>query len=249
MNGGATAPKSITSEMLLNGINSAMKSMNKGPAAVSAPTPIRPKALSIGSFSLGSSGDLSPPSSQSGSPTSLNSFFNEDAFIGFSPFHAPSVNGNASANATNATAFSFSPDFASLLCAPANVTMPASKPLLPSDLTLADSYQNGVAIRSSLMAINGGRSDESQSSAQSDSGKSCASSGIGSVSPPPALYPAAPSSPVDSLDSELEMLNLGSKPVASSSSGSSTGSSPPPSSGLPRLPIFTRFANNGNNSD
>lgn len=57
----------------------------------------RPKALSIGSFSLGSAGDLSPPSSLSASPTSLNGFFGED------PFKTPT------------TAFSFSQDFANAL--------------------------------------------------------------------------------------------------------------------------------------
>ncbi|XP_076348264.1 uncharacterized protein LOC143245897 [Tachypleus tridentatus] len=47
--------------------------------------PSRPKALSLGSFSLGSAGDLSPPSSLTGSSTSLNSFFNDDTFGNFSP--------------------------------------------------------------------------------------------------------------------------------------------------------------------
>lgn len=49
----------------------------------------RPKALSIGSFSLGSTGDLSPPSSLSGSPTSPNSFFVDEPFAVFSPSSTP----------------------------------------------------------------------------------------------------------------------------------------------------------------
>ncbi|XP_023218642.1 mRNA decay activator protein ZFP36L1-like [Centruroides sculpturatus] len=51
--------------------------------------PSRPKALSIGSFSLGSTGDLSPPSSLSGSPTSPNSFFVDEPFAVFSPSSTP----------------------------------------------------------------------------------------------------------------------------------------------------------------
>lgn len=66
------------------------------------PTASRPKALSIGSSSLGSAGDLSPPSSLSASPTSLNSFF-DDPFTSFSPQMTPS------------TAFSFSQDFATVV--------------------------------------------------------------------------------------------------------------------------------------
>lgn len=70
------------------------------------PPPTRPKALSIGSFSLGSAGDLSPPSSLSASPTSLNSFFSDDPF--YSPQHHPH-------HPQACTAFSFSQDFAAAL--------------------------------------------------------------------------------------------------------------------------------------
>ncbi|XP_013781731.1 mRNA decay activator protein ZFP36L1-like [Limulus polyphemus] len=47
--------------------------------------PTRPKALSLCSFSLGSAGDLSPMSSVTGSPTSLNIFFNDDTYGKCSP--------------------------------------------------------------------------------------------------------------------------------------------------------------------
>ncbi|XP_067125237.1 mRNA decay activator protein ZFP36L1-like [Centruroides vittatus] len=70
--------------------------------------PTRPKALSLGSFSLGSVGDPSPPSSLSGSPTSLNSFFGDD----------PYNNSNTTPNMAANTAFSFSQDFASLVKPP-----------------------------------------------------------------------------------------------------------------------------------
>uniref|UniRef100_A0A1W7R929 Zinc finger protein 36, C3H1 type-like 2-A n=1 Tax=Hadrurus spadix TaxID=141984 RepID=A0A1W7R929_9SCOR len=70
--------------------------------AVSSP-PSRPKALSIGSYSLGSTGDLSPPSSVSGSPTSPNSFFVDDQFAVFSPIQ-PEYN-NTSGQYRNFSAF------------------------------------------------------------------------------------------------------------------------------------------------
>ncbi|XP_013781679.1 mRNA decay activator protein ZFP36L1-like [Limulus polyphemus] len=69
----------------------------------------RPKTLSLGSFSLGSAGEISPPSSLSASPTSLNSFFPEDTLGNFSP--APHTAGAI----LTATAFSFSQDFTSLM--------------------------------------------------------------------------------------------------------------------------------------
>lgn len=62
----------------------------------------RPKALS--SSSLGSTGDISPPSSHSGSPTLMKSF--DDLFHTATPV-SPSLNSN--------TAFSFSQDFVSVM--------------------------------------------------------------------------------------------------------------------------------------
>lgn len=243
----AKSASAITSEMLLNGINTAMKSIvGKGPQNYSSPQPMRPKALSIGSFSMGSSGDLSPPSSQSGSPTSLNSFFNEDNFNGYSPLNSVSVS-VGSAN----TAFSFSPpDFTSLIgnhSTNGGVFASQQQQARHQHLQLQEHDEHGHGFESGM-----GR-EHKRSSSGSESGGSSVSSGIGSASPPPALaYPGAPSSPVDSLGSELDMLSMnGSSPVPSA------GSPPPPTvqqqssknGVLPRLPIFTRFANNGNNSD
>ncbi|XP_076305779.1 mRNA decay activator protein ZFP36L1-like [Tachypleus tridentatus] len=64
----------------------------------------RPKTLS-----LGSAGEVSPPSSLSASPTSLNNFFPEDTLGNFSP--APHTAGAI----LNTSVFSFSQDFASLM--------------------------------------------------------------------------------------------------------------------------------------
>lgn len=59
----------------------------------------RPKALSIGSYSLGSTGD-SPPSSLSESPTSLGSFFDGPFTTGFSSSNpaTPTITANGSFN-------------------------------------------------------------------------------------------------------------------------------------------------------
>ncbi|RWS31211.1 zinc finger protein 36: C3H1 type-like 1 [Leptotrombidium deliense] len=82
--------------------NGAVVKCESVPSTRNYANPIRPKALSIGSYSLGSSGDLSQPSSPSGSPTSLSSFFAEDTLGNFTP-HSNTSNGNGS--------FSFSHDF------------------------------------------------------------------------------------------------------------------------------------------
>ena len=85
---------------------------------------VRPKALSLGSYSLGSSGEISSPSSQSGSPTSLNSFFTEDNFGLVTPFsssHSRGLNHLSTAvmnafqstnSGSSSSTFSFSPDSA-----------------------------------------------------------------------------------------------------------------------------------------
>ncbi|XP_076314199.1 mRNA decay activator protein ZFP36L1-like [Tachypleus tridentatus] len=52
--------------------------MNPSKASQAGLSLSRPKTLSLGSFSIGSAGELSPPSSLSASPTSLNSFFSDD---------------------------------------------------------------------------------------------------------------------------------------------------------------------------
>ncbi|KAI1284933.1 mRNA decay activator protein ZFP36L1 [Halotydeus destructor] len=211
-------------EALFNGINTVIRKNG-----IPCPPPLRTKALSFGSFSMGSSsgGDLSPPSS----PTSLNSLFSEEAFIGFTSSFGQSRIGQG---------------FASIMEANHNQrnnlgSVGTKKQSQPSE-SAVPTLQSVLDLVSS--------SSDSDNCDQSESGKSCSSSGIGSASPPPASYfsyPAAPSSPVDSLGSELDMLSLGdSSPVPNNSSPS------PSDGGLlpPRLPIFTRFANNsGNNSD
>ncbi|XP_013784261.1 mRNA decay activator protein ZFP36L1-like [Limulus polyphemus] len=69
----------------------------------------RPKTLSLGSFSLGSTGEMSPPSSLSASPTSLNSFFPDDNFgTFFSTHHAPG-------STHRSASFPFCQDFALLM--------------------------------------------------------------------------------------------------------------------------------------
>lgn len=81
---------------LLNNINSGQQQQQPGAATV--PPQARPKALSVGSFgSLGSAGDLSPPSSP----------MYDDPFTG----------GSFTPNSTCNTAFSFSQDFATLVAA------------------------------------------------------------------------------------------------------------------------------------
>ncbi|XP_013788378.1 mRNA decay activator protein ZFP36L2-A-like [Limulus polyphemus] len=69
----------------------------------------RPKTLSLGSYSMGSAGELSPPSSLSASPTSLNSFFTDDMLgnIPSAPYTAGPTLGS--------TSFPFSYDFTGLI--------------------------------------------------------------------------------------------------------------------------------------
>lgn len=205
----------------------------------------RPKTMSVGSgFSLGSSGELSPPSSPSGSPTSLGSFFNEDPFSTFSN----SNHHQHHHHGTNlgASAFSFNANFGVLL---------------PTSTSSSSIHKLNRKENHSMMTSCIGESRRETSkelglnSSESDSSKSSSSSsGIGCGSPPPthssSTYPGAPSSPVSSLGSDLEMMSLtGSSPDPC---GSPLGSSPPNSTssstsskqGIPRLPTFARFSNN-----
>ncbi|OTF79744.1 hypothetical protein BLA29_001510 [Euroglyphus maynei] len=79
---------------------------------------VRPKALSLGSYSLGSSGEISSPSSQSGSPTSLNSFFSEETAFSLNTLHGMNSHSKMSSyninnnNNNYSKTFSFSPDSA-----------------------------------------------------------------------------------------------------------------------------------------
>ncbi|XP_076318634.1 mRNA decay activator protein ZFP36L2-like [Tachypleus tridentatus] len=156
----------------------------------------RPKALSLGSFSLDSAGELSPPSSMSGSPTSVKSFFNDDAFGNYSPTsqtHAPSN-----------TAFSFSQDFTSHMSPPQQ--QDHSSIFGGSQQSLTPAMFAGKSLNCEIMDSFG-------------------------------RDPPAPSSPVDSITSELDGMSLASSPATA------TCSSPlDVSRGLFRLPIFSSLA-------
>ncbi|RWS16554.1 zinc finger protein 36: C3H1 type-like 1 [Dinothrombium tinctorium] len=212
----------------------AIMSAQPGAKCESAPTPItlppmRPKALSIGSYSLGSSGDLSQPSSPSGSPTSLSSFFTEDQLGSFTP-HSAASNGN--------TTFSFSPDFTSLVSEVSSMNNANCRSLG----MLASNYiQSPFAYQKSPDLVKE-RSASIFSNFPTNAAVIEAPQGKPSSPPLAFPYPAAPSSPVDSLGSELDMLSLGggSSPIPTCSSPLNI------SKNIPRLPIFTRFANNGN---
>lgn len=192
----------------------------------------RPKTMSVGSgFSLGSSsGEVSPPSSPSGSPTSLGSFFNEDPFSTFISQH----------HATNlgASAFSMNADFGVLLSTPTS-----------------SSHHHRQTENQSMMTSTGESRRETSkeaglNSSESDSSKSSSSSGIGCGSPPPthsSSYPGAPSSPVSSLGSDLEMMSLGGS--SPDPCGSPMDSSPTSKQAIPRLPTFARFSSNDGPTD
>ncbi|XP_013794425.1 mRNA decay activator protein ZFP36L2-A-like [Limulus polyphemus] len=142
----------------------------------------RPKALSLGSFSLDSAGDSSPPSSMSGSPTSLNSFFNDDTFGNFSPTFQSNPLSNSN------TAFSFSQDFTSLMStlqqqahlSPFGGSQPVTTPAVFArrGLTSPNSEIMDSTVREQLYSV----------------------------------VPPAPPSPVDSITSELDGLSLASSP-------------------------------------
>ena len=235
-------------EQLINGLNISGNSNYVQTYHSNGSThPLRPKALSIGSYSLGSSGEISPPSSQSGSPTSLNSFFTEDAF---NPFISPNGHQMGS-NANNA--FSFSPDFASLV--PTNhhnsKSSYGSQPTLHcptfslrANLNSDISEQSSAPLFSNHFQTSPNKSYEQH--------LSDGAQGMATTPPPqvskltPVSYPLAPDSPVDSIGSDIEGLKLDnnlSPPMPTCSSPLDVSKS------LPRLPIFTRFANNGNNND
>lgn len=229
--------------------------------------PLRPKALSLGSYSLGSSGEISsPPSSQSGSPTSLNSFFTED------PFNAAFVSPNNRQSFAN-TAFSFSSDFAPLNL----ITTTSSIDQRNNIMQHTNSISSSIDSQPSLCAPNS-RQRQHQIC---DSGLATIYSNMKhhQVSSPPALPspPASCSSPDrDSVTSADDKCMLNGSVSANHAhmhnpmpTVSSIAPSPPLTStttctspldinskNLPRLPIFARFANNssmntgnGNNND
>lgn len=195
-------------------LNNLHHTPNGGPP----PVPSRPKALSVGSFgSLGSAGDLSPPSSP----------LYDDAFGNYTPTSASSSN----------TAFSFSQDFATLVTSPpplkvnplassAAATPSAIVPGFPtfggSQPTLTTSPFTAISLPSAESAF------------QFPPVTATSSANAASVHPLRAAgIVEGPPSPVDSLGSELDTMSV-------------SGGSPAPatcSSPLSRLPIFNRLAN------
>lgn len=232
---------------------------------------VRPKALSLGSYSLGSSGEISSPSSQSGSPTSLNSFFTEDAGFGRGAFNQ-SNNRMASAFQTN-TGFSFSPD--SAFVSFNNTTNHPNSANMPFNSTSGNNTNSSTQSKSffggSQPALSSSFSpeptnaDETPISVISSLFNTTASSNTSFVEPIDVLfravsplgksqmliYPTSPESPVDSVASEIEALKLGEQPssfspISSSFSNSSmsTSSVSPPNT-IGDLSVFSLFPTTG----
>lgn len=244
-------------EQIINGLNINGNNINSNYVTTyhsnGSTHPLRPKALSIGSYSLGSSGEISPPSSQSGSPTSLNSFFTEDPF---NPFISP--NGHQMGSTAN-NAFSFSPDFASLVSTNHhNGNVNGKSSFGGSQTTLCPAFPLNTNLNSDIseqsVVMPALFSNHFQTSANKtfEQHLSDGPQGMATTPPPqvskltPVSYPLAPDSPVDSIASDIEGLKLDnnmSPPLPTCSSPLDVSKS------LPRLPIFTRFANNGNKND
>lgn len=204
----------------------------------------RPKTMSVGSgFSLGSSGEVTPPSSPSGSPTSLGSFFNEDPFSTFSNHHHHHTSN------LGTSAFSFNADFGVLL--PTTTSSSHHRQKENQSMMTSSSNNNTTAIDSRRQTSKGG--GLISSSSESDSSKSSSSSGIGCGSPHPthssSHYPGAPSSPVSSLGSDLETMSLGGGSSPDPCGSPMDSSSNSNQAILPRLPTFARFSNNDGLTD
>lgn len=204
----------------------------------------RPKALSIGSFSLGSTGDLSPPSSLSASPTSLNGFFGEDPF-----FRNASLNNqnhqrhtanqqqhrlNLAQPTTPNTAFSFSQDFAALVQTPKTPNPFGGPSAFRPHLPIFGGSSPSLLPRSNPSLYVG--SPQTSSDFLADS-----------VSRDPMFkFPDAPPSPADSLSSELDALSLGGsspEPAAHQQQAHHRFQNSPQNDSGARLPIFSRLAN------
>lgn len=223
--------RSATADLLLSaGAGSGANSVsgNHSAADPKAKTQIlRPKAMSVGSFSIGSSGDLTPPSSPSGSPTSLGSFFAEEAFhslsLGTAGLHGlhPSVGHNL---------FSFSPELSGLFS--------SGQQQLTRRVSDSDA-QSGCGGNGSNGNEQPGQLSHDQRSG-GECSKASSSSGISSGQRMSSLPYPAPSSPVDSLDSDLEHLGLGGSSPDSCCGSPLDGQN----QAVPRLPTFARFANN-----
>ena len=266
--------RSMTSEGLLNpsvgitsttsGLKNSLKPCISSPITNSSSSSVvRPKAMSVGSFSIGSSGDLTPPSSPSGSPTSLGSFFCEEAFnhafassglstssptTGCNGMNSGLMNGVVSSSLSSHPAnnpFSFtSTDFNSLFAASSSSSNSSSSKSSSSSPSGQRRDCDDKFASSNLDSCHPHSILASKSKNNHSSSTSSSSSGVGSALCLSSLtsYPGVPSSPVDSLDSDLEHhLSLGrtSSPEQSCSSPSDSNQTV-----IPRLPTFARFANN-----
>ncbi|KAH9380318.1 hypothetical protein HPB48_013162 [Haemaphysalis longicornis] len=189
---------------------------NGQPVASPAQQSNRPKALSVGSFgSLGSAGELSPPSS---------------------PLYDDPFGGSFTPNSTSNTAFSFSQDFAALV---------AANPLKGVNPNLAAQASSASSAVSSPLGYHhgfGGSQPALASAMSPFTALSLPGAESAFQFPPTALALGAhragivegPPSPVDSLGSELDTMSVngGGSPAPASCS-----------SPLSRLPIFNRLAN------
>lgn len=219
---------------------------------------LRPKAMSLGSYSLGSSGEMSPPSSQSGSPTSLNSFLYNDNELGYPAFNTNGVRINHAGHLTvgQSNAFSFSSDsafvsFNSASSSPNNSlgNNSALFSALDSSRMIFNPLNFQDAEQTTSETANNVISSLFNASPRNTPFTGESSMYVRALSPPPKhLYPASPESPVDSTSSELESFALGGqgctpgygRPCASSSLSAASCESEPQQ--FSRLPTFARFS-------
>lgn len=209
---------------------------------------VRPKALSLGSYSLGSSGEMSSPSSQSGSPTSLNSFFIDDVcafgmgpgFVGSNTKLSSAAVGPTFTQATTTTtsAFTFSSDSAFVSFTPTNSNHRATTNLCAEQSSFfvgscqppepSPGYSPEPSIsettNSVLSSILDGSPSNSPLSERNDTFMFRDMSPVAKSSHI-LVYPSSPESPVDSVASEIEALKLGEQPPSFSSTSSSFSTS------------------------
>lgn len=255
---------STSSNMSMLGQSSSF--VTTSPTLTSSANLVRPKALSLGSYSLGSSGEISSPSSQSGSPTSLNSFFTEDVGFGLAAFN---TNNSLMSSAVSAfqpnSSFSFSPDSAFVSfnsntnSNSANIPFNSSNSPSNNQKSIFGGSQPTLCTSFSPDPTS---ADETPISVISSLFNTTPSNMIEpidvlfrAVSPMSKsqllLYPTTPDSPVDSVASEIEALKLGEQPSSfspisstfSTSSMSNSSVSPPNSIG--ELNLFSMMQSTG----
>lgn len=248
---------SLPAPVPMNGMSQPAPFATSNPSAVMSNNAniVRPKALSLGSYSLGSSGEVSPPSSQSGSPTSLNSFFTEDSFALGTPFGGPCSSSrltsvNAFQTSSSGNTFSFSPDSAFVSFSSAVNSNTNSSASSGSSLSFGGSAESKCIFGGSQPTLNSRYSPE-PTSADETANSVIFSLFNSSINNEPTqaermqlnefiqramspigksqmmMYPSSPESPVDSVASEIEALKLGEVPSSFSpiSSAFSTSSS------------------------